>query len=177
MRTFYLGVLGAGVLVGSFLITLWLTEPTTPPDIKPAPPSIKSDIFAAYLVRDERTLPAAANAAGLKPSDKLKGVVDTVTRLDSAQVRIDGWAVDLHGENGPIAVVVFADGENVLKAYTKGPRPDVADALKLSQDAASNVAFEGLLACKPGKPLFVVAVTQTDLYAALGHARPLICPS
>jgi hypothetical protein len=101
MRTFYLGVLGAGVLVGSFLITLWLTEPTTPPDIKPAPPSIKSDIFAANLVRDERTLPAAANAAGLKPSDKLKGVVDTVTRLDSAQVRIDGWAVDLHGENGP----------------------------------------------------------------------------
>jgi hypothetical protein len=84
MRIFYLGVLGAGVLVGSFLTTLWLTEPTTPPDIKPALPSIKSDILAASLVRDEGTLPAAANAAGLKPSDKLKGVVDAVTRLNSA---------------------------------------------------------------------------------------------
>jgi hypothetical protein len=72
--------------------------------------------------------------------------------------------------------LVFAAGENVRKAYTKGPRPDVADALKLSQDAASNVAFEGLLACKPGQPLFVVAVTQTDLYAALGHARATHLP-
>jgi hypothetical protein len=177
MRTFYLGLLGAGVLVGSFLTTLWLTEPTTPPDIQPAVPSIKSDIFAASLVRDEGTLRAAANAAGLTPSDKLKGVVDVVTRLNSTQVSIQGWALDLHGENGPIAVLVFADGENVLKAYTKGPRPDVADAFKLSQDDASNVAFEGLVACKPGQPLFVVAMTQTDLYVALGHARPLICPS
>jgi hypothetical protein len=177
MRTFYLGLLGAGVLVGSFLTTLWLTEPTTPPDIQPALPSIKSDIFAASLVRDEGTLRAAANAAGLTPSDKLKGVVDVVTRLNSTQVSIQGWALDLHGQTGPIAVMVFADGENVLKAYTKGPRPDVADAFKLLQDAASNVAFEGLVACKPGQPLFVVAVTQTDLYVALGHARALICPS
>jgi hypothetical protein len=61
---------------------------------------------------------------------------------------------------------------------TKGFRPDVTEALKSSKAAASNVAFEGLLSCNPGQRLFVVAVTQTDLYAALGHAPgPLICPS
>jgi hypothetical protein len=175
MRASYLGILGASVLVGSFLITLWLTAPTTLPDIKPALPSIKSDVFAAYLVPDESMLSAAASAAGLQPSDTLKGFVDAVTRLDSTQVKIHGWAADLKGGD-PILVLVFANGKIVLKTQTKGPRPDVADALKLSKDAASNAAFEGLLSCKPGQRLFVVAVTQTDLYAALGHARPLICP-
>ena len=58
------------------------------------------------------------------------------------------------------------------------PRPDVAQALNLSEAGASNVAFEGALSCIPGEPLLVVAVTQNDLYAALNQAtRPLGCPS
>jgi hypothetical protein len=149
MRASYVGILGASVLVGSSLITLWLTTPTTLPDSNPAPWSIKSDVFAAYLVPDESMLSAAASAAVLQPSDKLKGFVDAVTRLDNTQVKIQGWAADLLGKE-PILVLVFANGEIVLKTQTKGPRLDVADAFNLSKDAATNAAFEGLLSCNPG---------------------------
>jgi hypothetical protein len=149
MRASYVGILGASGLVGSFLITLWLTTPTTLPDSKPAAWGIKSDVFAAYLVPDESMLSAAASAAVLQPSDKLKGFVDAVTRLDNTQVKIQGWAADLLGKE-PILVLVFANGEIVLKTQTKGPRLDVADAFNLSKDAATNAAFEGLLSCNPG---------------------------
>jgi len=184
MRKYYFGILGAAALVGSFLITLWLTAPATPPapapppDIKSAPLSLNVGVFAAHLVPDEGILPAVARDVGLQASDKLKGFIEEVTRLNNAQVKIKGWAADQLGQDDPIAILVFAEGKNVFQTQTKGTRPDVAAALKLSSAAAANVAFEGLLSCKPGQPLVLVAVTQTDLYAALGHAvAPLVCPT
>jgi hypothetical protein len=152
-------------------------EPATPPDSKSAPLSLNAQVFAAYLVPDEGILPAATRAAGLQPSDKLKGFIDEVTRLNNAQVKIRGWAADQLGEDDPIAIFVFAKGKNVFQTQTKGTRPDVAAALKLPSAAAANIAFEGLLSCEPDQPLLMVAVTQTDLYGALGHAPgPLVCP-
>jgi hypothetical protein len=176
-----LGILGAATLVGSFLITLWLTAPATLSDTKPPRLSVSAEIFATYLVPDPGTLSAAVRAAGLQPSDKLKGFIEVVTRLDSARVKIAGWAADELGEDDPIAIFIFAGcsncgtrGKNIFETQTKGTRPDIADKLKLSKAAAANVAFEGLLSCAPGQALLVVAVTQTDLYAALGS---LVCPS
>ena len=178
MRTSYVPwVVGAGVLIGSFLITLWLTEPITGPNLGSAPPNKGAEVLAAHLVPNEEILSGAATAAGLQRSDKLSGYVDGVTRLNKDQVRIGGWAADSIGQGTPITVLVFADGKNVFATQTKGARSDVADALKLSAAAAANVAFEGVLSCGPGQTLFAVAVTQSNLYAALGHAAgPLVCP-
>jgi hypothetical protein len=176
-NTVLIGVLGIGVLVGSFLLTVWLTEPETPPANKAEPP-LAAEILATYLISDERILTAAAKAARLQPSDKLRGFIDEVARLDKAQVKIRGWAVDLARQGTPITVLVFSDGKNTLGTQTKGPRPDVAQALKLSEAVASNAAFEGQLSCNPGETLVVVAVTQDNLYAAINQAAlPLSCPS
>jgi hypothetical protein len=178
MRKYYVGILGAGALVGSFLLTLWLTASASPPDIKSAPLTVNAEIFATYQVPDEDILPSAASAAGLQPSAKLKGFIDNVTRLNNGQVKIVGWAFDELGEADPIAILVFAQGKNIFRTQTKGTRLDVAGALRLSAAAAANVAFEGLLPCLPRQQLLVVAVTQADLYTALGHAPgPLVCPS
>jgi hypothetical protein len=174
----FVAVLGISALVGSFLLTLWLTAPGTPPANKAEPPSLAVEVLAAHLVPDERILRAAAKAAGLQPSDQLRGFIDEVARLDRAQVKIRGWAADLAGQGTPITVLVFANGRNTLGTQTKGSRPDVAQALNLSEAGASNVEFEGALSCAPGEPLFVVAVTQNNMYAALNQAtRPLSCPS
>jgi hypothetical protein len=172
----FVAVLGIGALVGSFLLILWLTALGTPPPDKAEPRSLAVEVLAAHLVPDERILKAAAKAAELQPSDKLRGFIDEVARLDRAQAKIRGWAADLAGQGAPITVLVFANGRNTLGTQTKGPRPDVAQALNLSKDGASNVAFEGGLSCAPGEPLLVVAVTQNNLYAALNQAaRPLSC--
>jgi hypothetical protein len=174
----FVAVLGITALVSSFFLTLWLTAPGMPPANKAEPPSLAAEILAAYLVPDERILRAAAKAAGLQPSDKLRGFIDEVARLDRRQVKIRGWAADLAGQGTPITVLVFANGRNTLGIETRGPRPDVAQALNLSGAGASNVAFEGRLSCAPGEPLFVVAVTQNNFYAALNQtAPPLGCPS
>src|SRR5262249_40493585 len=134
-----LGILGAATLVGSFLITLWLTAPATLSDTKPPRLSVSAEIFATYLVPNAGILPAAARAAGLQPSDKLKGFIEVVTRLDNAHVKIAGFAADELGEDDPIAIFVFAGcshcgtrrGKNIFETQTKGIRPDVADKLKL----------------------------------------------
>jgi hypothetical protein len=74
MSKYYLGILGAGVLIGSFLLTLWITAPATPPDIKSEPLTVNAEIFATYLVPDEDMLPAAASAAGLQHSGQVERV-------------------------------------------------------------------------------------------------------
>jgi hypothetical protein len=93
-------------------------------------------------------------------------------------VTIRGWAADLVSQGTPLTILIFADGRNMLGTQTKGPRDDVAQALKLSAPAAANVAFAGEFSCSPGEALVVVAVTQKNSYAPLNQAaRPLICPS
>jgi len=178
VQLIFVAVLGIGALVSSFLLTLWLTAPGTLPANKAEPPTLEAQVLAGYLVPDERILTAAAKAAGLQPSDKLRGFIDEIARLDTAQVKIRGWAADLAGEGTPITVLVFANGRNTFEKQTNGPRSDVAQDLNLSKVAASNVAFEGGLSCIPGEPLLVVAITRKNFYAALNQAaRPLICPS
>src|SRR5437870_5748043 len=177
MRTSYVPwVVGAGVLIGSFLITFCLTEPITGPNLGSAPPNKEAEVLPPHLVPNKEILSGAATAAGLHRPDKLSGNVAGVTRLNKDQVRIGGWAADSIGQGTPITVLVFADGKNVFATQTKGARSDVANALKLSDAAAANVAFGGVLSCSPRQSLFVVAVTQGNLYAMLGHSGPLVCP-
>ena len=172
------GIGGLGVLIGSFVLTLWLTAPITPIAHEPEPANMSAAVLAAYLIPNERILPAAAGSAGLQFSDKLRGFVDEITRTNNQQVTIRGWAADIVGQGTLITVLIFANGRNMLGTQARGPRHDVAQALKLPQPAATNVAFEGEFSCNPGEALVVVVVTQKNSYAPLNQsARPLICPS
>jgi hypothetical protein len=75
----------------------------------------------------------------------------------------------------PITVIAFTDGKAVLQTKTNGPRADVSASLKLPDVAALNVAFEGVLSCRPGRPLFVIAVAQ-ESYTKLTQQNALLCP-
>jgi hypothetical protein len=176
-RPYVIALVAVVVLVGSFLTTLWLLGPGTPQEVETARTSNEAAVLAAYLVPDEKILSAAAKAAGLQPSDNIRGYIDNISRLSNDEVKINGWAADLAGQGKPITILVFADGKNVLLTQTKGVRLDVANSLKLPDAAATNVAFEGLLSCRARQALFVVAVTKSNSYAALGHAPgPILCP-
>jgi hypothetical protein len=171
-------LIGFVVVLVSFLITFWLTAPNKPSGSgAPPPPQTPLAIFKSISVADAKSLSAAAALARLKPSANLKGFVEQISRSKDGKVKISGWAMDLEGQGAPIAVLVFVAGNYVFEAQTKGPRSDVAKALKASDVAASNVSFEGTFACNPGLPLFVVAVTQANTYSATGHPEPFLCPS
>src|SRR5438093_454542 len=80
-----------------------------------------------------------------------------VTHLNKNQANSSGLAANLTGNGRPI-VLVFAEANNVLHTQTEGARYYVFRAFKLSDAAATNLAFEGSLSCKGGQPLFVVTV-------------------
>jgi hypothetical protein len=143
-----LWLLGIFVLIGSFLTTFWLTAIGTPNSLLTA--------FGDSEVSDDDSLSDHAISAGLWPSITLKGAVETVSRLSADQVKIVGWSADSEGGGVPIAVIAFTDGTTVLQTKTNGPRADVSDSLKLPNVAALNVAFEGVLSCRPGRPLFLL---------------------
>jgi transposase len=75
----------------------------------------------------------------------------------------------------PITVIVFTDGKAVAQTKTNGPRADLSDSLKLADSAALNFAFEGILSCRPGRPLFVVSVIGNS-YTRLTNQNALLCP-
>jgi hypothetical protein len=160
-----LWLLGMFVLIGSFLTTFWLT----------ATPNSPLTILLNSGVSDDERLSDAAISAGLWPSITLKGAVETVSRLSADQVKIVGWSADSQAEGRPITVIAFTDGKAVLQTKTNGPRANVSDSLKLADAAALNVAFEGVLSCRPGRPLFVVAVTR-ESYTKLTRQNALLCP-
>jgi hypothetical protein len=161
-RLWFLGVF---VLIGSFLTTFWLT----------ATPNSPLTMLVNSGVSDDERLSDAAISAGLWPSITLKGVVETVSRLSSDQVKIVGWSADSEAEGMPITVIAFTDGKAVLQTKTNGPRADVSASLKLLDVAALNVAFEGVLSCRPGRPLFVIAVAR-ESYTKLTQQNALLCP-
>lgn len=165
--TFWVG--GALVLILSFSTTLWLTEPEVPP-------ADKIKLLAASAISDEATLNAAARAAGLQNSPYVQGHVDGLNRLDATNVSIAGWATEtitFISKGAPVIVMAFSEGRNILTIETKGERPDVNVALKLSDLARKNVAFTGSLKCSSGQKLVIVGATLSGTYAVLGS---LNCP-
>jgi hypothetical protein len=166
--TFRLLLLGFFVLIGSFLLTFWFvgigasTSPLT--------------ILMSSHVSDDEGLSDAAISAGLRPSLTLKGSVDRLARVNENQIRISGWSADSNGHGTPISVVVFTDGNLALQTSTNGPRPDVADHFKLSNEAALNIGFGGVLACRSSRPLFIIAVAG-NRYSKLSTQNTLLCPS
>jgi hypothetical protein len=160
--------LGLFVLIGSFLLTFWFVG--TGASISPVANLANSQ------VSDDESLSDAAISVGLRPSLSLKGAVDQLARLNETQIRITGWSADSNGNGAPITVIAFTDGRVALQTNTNGPRSDVTDHFKLSNDAALNTGFGGVLACRAGRPLFVIAVAG-NRYTKLSTQNTLLCPS
>lgn len=164
---------GVLVLILSFTITLWLTEPEAPQ----LPPEEMLKSLAAAAVSDEASLGAAARTAGLQYSSYVKGNVDVLSRVDANHVSISGWAVETisatTARGAPITVMAFDDGKRVFMMETKGERPDVTAALNLSEEAAKNVTFAGQLECSSGNQLFIVGASLSGTFALLGKKN---CP-
>ena len=53
------------------------------------------------------------------------GYLDSVTRVGSGQVRVQGWAIDAH-TSGPLQVHLYSDGRGVLALTANRERPDLA---------------------------------------------------
>jgi hypothetical protein len=169
-QAFIFWVVGALVLILSFGITLWLTEPVLPP-------ADKIKLLAASAISDEATLTAAAGAAGLRNSTYVKGYIDVLRRLDATNVRIEGWAIEttaIISKGAPITIMAFSGGRNIFTVKAKGERPDVTAALNLSAEAGKNdVAFAGQLECSSGQKLLIVGATLSGNYAVL---ETVTCP-
>jgi len=159
------GIGGALIVILSFSLTLWLTEPELP-----APERI--GLFkAATGIVDEASMNEAARAAGLKNSPYVRGAIDGLNRLDGNTVNISGWAtetVTIVSKGAPVLLMAFSQGRNVLAAETKGARPDVTATLNLSPEASRDVAFSARLNCTPRAKLIVVAVSVSGTYNGIG---------
>jgi len=142
--------------------------------IKPAmPPTPAMTTLAGATISDLGRLMAAVKAAGLRGTPDVKGAIDQISRLDNDHVTLKGWAADVSGTGTPLAVMVFVDGRNTLTMESAGRRPEVADALGLSDAASANMSFQGNLTCSRGQKLIVVAVAPSDVY---GHFGTRLCP-
>jgi hypothetical protein len=158
---------GGAMFVLSFFIAMSLINPAKPPN-----PGVA--IMAASVVSDPRTLMAAVKAAGLKGTANVKGSIDEIKRLDNNRVTVKGWAAEMTNAGASLTVMVFVGGRHKLTMETTGPHADAIHALGLSDaPLATNVSFEGTLACDRGQKLIVVAVADSNVYSHFGSR---VCP-
>src|SRR5262249_56124138 len=107
-----------GVLLGSFFITLGLTEPQVPngPDNRSP-----AELLAAYPISDDSDLAQLAHEAGLITSHRLFGHGDVIRRIDEQKVELLGWAAD--GQGTALEVLVFVAGHLARRKHTVGDGP------------------------------------------------------
>jgi hypothetical protein len=160
---------GAAVLFGSFFITLWLTGPETADTL-----AADTKRLAAQRIVNYSELPKAAENVGLRLSDEqMGGVIDLLKRINEREVNMLGWLADRQGNSTPLNLLVFIDGSMVAAAQTKGERPDVTNALRLSSGAEKNVAFSFNFNCRPGDQPVVVGIGESKQYFPLQSKK---CP-
>ncbi len=165
---------GVAVVVGSFFITLWLTEP----EIVVRPQNVadyhsNTERLAAQRISSYPDLTKAAQNVGLSLSGQMKGVIDVVERVNEREVHIAGWLADPAGGSTPLSVLVFIDGTMVAAAQTKGERPDVTNAIHLGFGAEQNVAFSFNFECGLGDKPVVVGLGERNQYIPLQSKQ---CP-
>ena len=120
----------AAVLIASFFSTWWLTEPEAHPQR-----------LEDQRISDYSDLPTAAQNAGLRYSEQMKGNVDGFSRVNEREVKVGGWVVDPLGDFTPSKMFVFLNGSLVASGQTSGGRPDVMNALHLSHGAEKILFF------------------------------------
>jgi protein-S-isoprenylcysteine O-methyltransferase Ste14 len=162
-------VAAAGFIVAGY-VAVWLTDLGLE---LVEEPGVRTAALARASVIGRASLLVAARTAGLHPSPDVKIIPDRLSRSDDGRVSIRGWAAEIGGDDSPLTILVFVDGALALQTRTRGERIDVARILKLSAEAAKNVAFEGTLACRQRQRLVIVAVTVGNKYASVATS---ICP-
>lgn len=172
-------LVGISIAAISFLITFWLTEPTPQRRSQQAEKS-KLDgkaLFKTFDVRDDQTLLAAAKSSHLHRSEEVRGWVDDIVRLDNRRTRVRGWAMDLATPGAPTSIVIFSAGVGIGELATRGPRLDVGKYFNLPAEVVANASFDGIVLCDPHQPLIFIGVSQSNLWASLGHyPGALVCP-
>jgi hypothetical protein len=165
-------IVGAGSFFGALAVIDFFSSPSaSPPEVVQRIDTV--DGLKTKLIYDVASLRRAANSANLENSESLKSALDVVERLPDGQIRLAGWAADIHGNGTPVRILAFAKGKAVLDAETNGERPDVTAALKLEPSLARNVKFELKAACNPREALVVAAATKKNTYT---HIRTTTCP-
>jgi len=164
----YIGML-AVVLVGSFVLTLWLVgkEATSP---GPTDSRSYSERLASQQLSNYGDLSRLTDTLGMKRSSQMKGNVDAIRRTNDHEVMMLGWFADPDGDATPLTIAVFVSGSIAATAQTKGERPDVTQLLGLSFGAEKNVRFDVLFTCSKGHQPVVVVLGSNKMYL------PLISP-
>jgi hypothetical protein len=147
---------GAVVLCGSLFITLWLTEPEAPPQ------RLEDQRISHY-----NDLPTAAQNAGFRYSEQMKGSVDGFSRINEHEVKVVGWVADPLGDSTPSKMFVFLNGSLVASGQTSGELPSVTQTLHLSHGAEKNLGFSLDFNCRPGDKPVVLGVGERKQYILL----------
>jgi hypothetical protein len=135
--------------------------------VRPVNPGIA--VLTSSVISDAKTLMSAVKAAGFKGATNVRGSIDEIRRLDSDRVTVKGWAVETTNANAPLTVMMFVDGRHRLTTETSGPHAGAIQAVGLPNAAsATNVSFEGSLACGRGQKLIVVALADSNAYGYFG---------
>jgi hypothetical protein len=167
LRRLLFGIACLTATIGSFLLTLWLTEDgnqsSAAMDARSA-----SERLAIRHVANLADLPLIAEEIGLKASRQMAGMIETISRTNEREVTIGGWLADPEGDASPQQLVVFVSGAVAGKGETKGERSDVTSAKGLAFGTEKNVAFTLNFACQTGNQPVVVALGSRNQYFPLG---------
>jgi hypothetical protein len=158
----------AAILFGSFLLTLWLTEPESS-GVGPQNMGNRSDSewLTGRSISDSSDLVQAARENGLRVSREMKGNVDLINRITQSDVNMVGWLADAEGDATPAKVLVFVRGAMVGSTVTKGERPDVTAALNLSFGSEKNTSFSVSFKCLSGEQPIVLGISAAKRYVEL----------
>jgi hypothetical protein len=165
---------GAVVLVGSFFVTYWLTEPEAAKSESVEFSGLKQTAIglSKLSVDSADDLRSAAQHVGLRLSPDFKGFVEQIRRVGD-KAEITGWVVDLRGIGEPTQVFAFTGGKLVASAETRGERVDVTRVLNLEGDQKSNVRFAFDLNCRSGDTVRAFVANRYGHYSILNGER---CP-
>src|SRR5947209_8081635 len=103
--------LGGMLMISTFFVTLWLTEPELPLGSGIA-------VLAKTPAAGSAELLSAIDAAGLTRSELVRGNIDAMRRLDGAQVAMTGWATQVNGAGSPLSIMAFPDAQHVFTIET-----------------------------------------------------------
>src|SRR5262245_64385850 len=101
----YIGM-SAVVLVGSFVLTLWLIgkEATSP---GPTDTRSYSERLASQQLSNYGDLSRLTDTLGMKRSSQMKGNVDAIRRTNDHEVMMLGWFADPDGDATPLTIAVL----------------------------------------------------------------------
>jgi hypothetical protein len=183
----------AVALFGSFSLTLWLTAPqqlisapqqlisdktggndsVQPTTTVPYPGSTRR-LYVEKLGHQEVSsyadLQRAAQALGFASSNRMRGFVDGIERINNREVTANGWLLDAEGDGTPLDLIVFVKEGGSAITRTGDSRPEVATVLGLSSRVGENVGYHVTFNCQPGEQAVVVGVNAYKEYL------PLVAP-